>query len=49
MMRLRRASVIAVLALLTSATIAHSECAWVLWLEATVGRDHRWATWYSCP
>ena len=33
MMRLRRASVIAALLLLTSAAMAHAECAWVLWLR----------------
>jgi hypothetical protein len=31
MMRLRRASVIAALAVLTSVTTAYAECAWVLW------------------
>ena len=31
MMRLRRASVIAALSLLTSAATAYAECAWVLW------------------
>jgi len=30
MMRVRQASVIAALALLTSAATAHAECAWVL-------------------
>ncbi len=33
MTRLRRASVIAALAMLTSAATAHAECAWVLWLS----------------
>jgi hypothetical protein len=33
MMRLRRVSVIASLLLLTSAAVAHAECAWVFWLE----------------
>jgi hypothetical protein len=31
MIRLRRASVIVALALLTSAATAHAECAWILW------------------
>jgi hypothetical protein len=33
MMRLRRASVIATLSLLTSAATAYAECAWELWGE----------------
>jgi hypothetical protein len=32
-MRLRRASAIAVLLLLTSAATAYAECGWVLWVE----------------
>ena len=34
MMRLRRASVIVMLSLLTSAAMAHAECAWALWLRS---------------
>src|SRR5437870_2572335 len=33
MMRLRRVSVIVMLSLLTSAAMAHAECAWALWLR----------------
>jgi hypothetical protein len=33
MMRLRRASVIAALILLTSAATSYAECAWVLWFN----------------
>ena len=39
-MRLRRASVIAVLALLAWAATASAECAWVFWLEAGDARTH---------
>ena len=38
MMRLRRASTILQLFLLTSAATTHAECAWVLWLEQTTLR-----------
>jgi hypothetical protein len=36
MRRLRRASVIAALALLTSAATAQAECAWVLWQQGAI-------------
>jgi len=42
-MRLRRASVItavSLLSLLLSAATAHAECAWVFWLEAGDARTH---------
>ena len=35
MMRLRRASVIVVISLLTSAATAHADCAWVMWARFT--------------
>ena len=35
MMRLRRASAIAVLCVLASAATAYAECAWVFWLEVS--------------
>jgi hypothetical protein len=35
MMRLRQASVIVVLSVLTSAVTAYAECAWVLWITST--------------
>jgi hypothetical protein len=38
MMRLRRkAALLVVLFLLTSAATAHAECAWVLWIETGTG------------
>jgi hypothetical protein len=53
MMRLRRASAIVVLSLLTSTATAYAECAWVLWHEIDVstfdkrgqpdgGGEHDW-------
>jgi|GraSoiStandDraft_41_1057321.scaffolds.fasta_scaffold1019926_2 hypothetical protein len=44
MMRLRRASAIAVLCVLASATMADAECAWVLWSEST-SPDPRGTGW----
>ncbi len=40
MIRLRRASLLVALSLLTSAATAHAECAWMLWAErASVPQD----------
>jgi hypothetical protein len=39
MMRLRRATVLLALSLLTSAATASAECAWVLWDEYTMHRN----------
>jgi len=39
MMRLRWASAIVALSLLTSAATAHAECAWVLWVEPSGAVD----------
>jgi hypothetical protein len=40
MIRLRSASAIVVLSLLTSAAIASAECAWVFWLEVSGPPTH---------
>ena len=49
MMRVRRASVIATLSLLTSTATAGAECAWVLWVRAAVadgkGAAGPWTEW----
>ena len=42
MMRLRRASVIAVLSLLASAATVYAECAWVLWEKTTFPETVDW-------
>ena len=46
-MRLRRASAIVALSLLTSAATAYAECAWVLWDQTTLGWHGRpvWTEW----
>jgi hypothetical protein len=53
MMRLRRASTIAALCVLTSAATAHAECAWVLWQQeetiALGGGSNQWATPIAYP
>jgi hypothetical protein len=46
MMRLRRASVIAALSLLTSAATAYAECAWVLWTRT---KEPGVAGWWNGP
>ena len=44
-MRLRRASVIVALSLLTSAATASAECAWVLWIETKAMSRDRAGNW----
>jgi hypothetical protein len=36
MMRLRRATLLVAFSLLTSATTARAECAWVLWMQVAL-------------